>query len=289
MATTPDYSLSWILPFVRESLRERGNFSFDGFVDGLWPVLGNAGVSGIEKHPPTRGYSGTTYDWSQAANQLRVVTCESFYYLIQNGFVIPGAPTNQPGFPDKGRFYLTTRGIAWAASVEPPPEDVEGYLKLLKKLVPNLDAVIEQYVTEGLRAFERRTYFAAAVMIGAASEKAVYLLAESMRLTFKDHKQSVKLEGLINSRGMKALFDFIQDTIINGQKSKAIPYSIAEGASPHLMSLVEAIRVQRNDAVHPQNAKVSDLSVRLSYQAFPHALEKFEELREWFIKNPNTI
>ena len=101
-----------------------------------------------------------------------------------------------------------------------------------------------------------------------------------MRLIFKDQKQKVKLEGLINSRGMKALFDFIQETIINGQKSKAIPYSVAEGASPHLMSLVEAIRVERNDAVHPQNAKVSDLSVRLSYQAFPHALEKFEELRE---------
>jgi hypothetical protein len=55
------------------------------------------------------------------------------------------------------------------------------------------------------------------------------------------------------------------------------------------MSLFEAIRVQRNDAVHPQNAMVSDLSVRLSYQAFPQTLAKVEELRSWFQKTTAVL
>jgi hypothetical protein len=30
-------------------------------------------------------------------------------------------------------------------------------------------------------------------------------------------------------------------------------------------------------------------SVRLSYGAFPHALEKMEKLRDWFKSNPGSI
>jgi hypothetical protein len=105
---------------------------------------------------------------------------------------------------------------------EPPPEDVSGYLKYLRRVVPKLDAVIEQYVAEGLSAFERGTYFAAAVMIGAASEKAIYLLADSMRTVFKDAKQNAMLDSLVSRRGLKALFDFIQEAILRGLKHKII-------------------------------------------------------------------
>jgi hypothetical protein len=57
---------------------------------------------------------------------------------------------------------------------------VAGYMKFLRGNVPILDDVIAQYMLEALEAFNREAYFAAAVMIGAASEKAVYLLAASL-------------------------------------------------------------------------------------------------------------
>ncbi len=287
--TAPDYSLSWILPFVRESLRSRGEFNFDNFVDELWPILARAGVTGIERHPPTRGYTGTTYDFSQAPYQLRVLATEAFYWLIYNGFVIPGAPTNTQGFPQQGRFYLTVRGTAWASGTEPLPEDFDGYMKLLRKLVPNLDSVIEQYVSEGLRSFLSGTYFAAAVMIGAASEKVIYMLAEAMVGSLTDVSLQKKLKELLEGRSLKLLFNFVDKQIAEAHKKKVIPYSVAESAGPHITSLIESIRVQRNDAVHPQNARVTADSVRLSYQAFPHALEKLEALRAWFLRNPKSI
>jgi len=202
---------------------------------------------------------------------------------------MPGAPTNTQGFPNPGRFYLTARGIAWAASTEAMPEDFNGYMQLLRKLVPNLDPVIEQYVSEGLSSFVRGTYFAAAVMIGAASEKMIYLLAESMLDALGDASQHKKLKELLEGRSLKQLFRFVDKHIAEALKNKIIPYDVAESASPHITSLIEAIRVQRNDAVHPQNAKVTADSVRLSYQAFPHALEKLEGLRGWFLKNPKSV
>jgi hypothetical protein len=287
MAT--DYTLSWILPFVRESLRGRGNFHFDGFINGLWAALENAAVPGIAKIPPHIGYSGMAYDVQQAPHQLRFVAAESFYYLIHNGFLIPGPPTNNPGFPDRGTFHLTPRGVVWAASAEPLPENFDGYMKLLRGLVPTLDSVTEQYVSEGLSSFVRGTYFAAAVMIGAAAEKEVYLLAESILDVFKDANQRKKLNELLDGRGLRVLFRFVDDEITQASKNKTLPYSVAESAIPHLMSLIEAIRVQRNDAVHPMNAKVSEDSVRHTFRAFPHALEKLEKLRAWFLANPKSI
>src|ERR1700745_1731855 len=122
---TPTYSLSWILPFVRQSLRGRGNFSYDDFVWGLWPELEKAGVSGIYRIPPERNYSSLPFDYAKAPYQLRSVTTEAFYYLFHNGFTIPEPPENLPGSPSPIWYYLTPRGLAWAAGIEPLPEEIE--------------------------------------------------------------------------------------------------------------------------------------------------------------------
>jgi len=283
------YTMSWILPFMREALRPMSNFSFETFIDALWRVMENAKVEGIVRKSQTQGFDGTNYQINQAPYPLTFAAAEGFSYLLNTGYIMRGIQTNLQGFPSFA-FHKTTRGEAWAASAGPVPEDVDGYLNFLRKLVPILDPVMEQYVTEGLKAYERGTYFASAVMVGAASEKGVYLLGESMRKVFKDPKQTAKLEGFINGRSMNSLFGFIQNVITQAQQPpRIIPYSVTEGASPHLISLIEAIRVQRNDAVHPQNASVSADSVRLSYLAFPHALQKLEELRAWFLANPGSL
>jgi hypothetical protein len=285
---TPDYSLSWILPFVRQSLRGVSNFTYDNFVAVVWAELERISIPGIARTPLERSYTNQKYDYSKAPYQLRAATYEAFHYLYQNGLVTPEPPQDLQGNPyHQVRYMLTQRGVTWAASVDPPPEDVDGYMRSLHSLVPNLDSVIEQYIAESLSSFERRTYFAAAVMVGAAAEKAVYLLADSIGGAIKDTARQQKFSRLIEQRRLSALLDSIEETIKGA--NQAIPYPILDGAVSHLMSLFEAIRVQRNDAVHPMNAMVSPDSIRLSLQAFPYALQKSELLREWFQANPKTI
>jgi hypothetical protein len=274
---------------VRQSLRGRGNFSYDGFVWGLWGELEKAGVPGVNRIPYERNYLNQPYDYAQTPHELRSVATEAFYYLFHRGFTIPEPPQSLPGYPSQATYHLTPRGIAWAASVEPLPEDVDGYMKVLHNLLPNLDSVIEQYISEGLSAFERQTYFAAAVMVGAAAEKGVYLLAESILGAFADVTKMERLRKLIERRKLGDLFHAIERSIHDAYTAKALPYPLFDGAVSHLMSLIEAIKVQRNDAVHPMNATVSEDSVRLSFYAFPHALEKLETLRGWFLANPKSI
>jgi hypothetical protein len=281
---TSDTSLASILPFVRASLKGRSNLSFENFVEGLWVELEKVGTRGIAKKNPLQGYDGSAYNFNSADERLRQVATEAFYYLLHGGFIAPQL-SNFPSHAHINRYFLTPRGFSWVESIEPLPEDVDGYMKVLRGLVPGLNDVIDQYVREGLGSFERQMFFAGAVMIGAAAEKAVYLLADDMVKAFKEGPRKDKLKRAIERRRLFDLLDLIKD----GVRDKAIPYSVTEGADAHLMSIFEAIRVQRNDAVHPMNATVSADSVRLSFQAFPHALQKVEALRQWFRANPDTV
>ena len=128
--------------------------------------------------------------------------------------------------------------------------------------------MIEQYVLEAVTAFERQAHFASAVMLGAASEKALYALAESLLGAIKNSTEREKLQNLFDRRRLFALFDFMQKTISVASK-RALPHAISEGATTHMMSIYEAIRVQRNDAVHPMNASVSADSVCFYSYPFP--------------------
>ena len=123
-------------------------------------------------------------------------------------------------------------------------------------------------------------------MLGAASEKAVYLLAESLLVAFLDPKKREKLDALLKRRKLSDLLDAVGKLIHDASN---LPYDVTEGSEPHLISLFEAIRVQRNDAVHPMNATVSADSVRMMILAFPHSLAKAEELRSWFIAHPKSL
>jgi hypothetical protein len=175
--------------------------------------------------------------------------------LLHNGFIIPQPPNSPPLTFTLEKYALTRRGLQWVEGSEPIPEEATGYMKILRGLVPNLDSIIEQYIVEALSSFERRTLFAAAVMVGAAAEKGVYLLADAMLHSLRDSTKQTKLRTLIEQRKLSALFDALEKNI--NAARHIIPYPIFDESVSHLMSLFESIRVQRNDAVHPMNAAVS--------------------------------
>ena len=284
--TQPTYTLSWILPFVRQALSGTSNVDYRRFVDNLWSRLEGAVVPGVERYGPLQQES-TTFAWNQAPDALRVATNEAFFYLIRNGYIVPHRPEgNYLNHPNAYLYDVTQRGKEWSDGIEPLPEDIAGYMKFLHGRVPTMDAVIEQYVAEALIAFERQACFAAAVMLGAASEKALYLLADAMLGALKHQTSKQKLQGLLQNRSLNPFFKFIRDTLDHNRKTPNIPY---DGAISHLMSLFEAVRTQRNDAVHPTTGQVSADSVRLLTASFPYALSKSEELRTWLLTNPQSL
>jgi hypothetical protein len=283
--TQPTYSLSWILPYVRRALNGAANLNFNQYLGNLWSQLEKDQIADAQRHNIHTGQPGTI-NWDGAPSGLRNAATEAFFYLFRNGFISPQPPSGYPNHPGFDRYDMTLRGLEWAKGNEPLPEDIAGYMKFLHDQIPNLDAVIEQYITDGLIAFERGAYFAAAVMLGAASEKAIYLLADAMLGALKHPTSKQKLEDLLKGRTLNSLLTFIREAIDRNRKTPNIPY---DGAINHLISLFEAVRTQRNDAVHPTTGQVSADSVRLLMTSFPYALSKSEELRAWFTNNPPSL
>ena len=283
--TQPTYSLLWILPYVRRALNGVGNLNFNQYLGNLWSQLEKDQIADAKRQTIHTGQAGQI-NWEGAPSGLRNAATEAFFYLFRNGFISPQPPSGYPNHPGFDRYDMTLRGLEWAKGNEPLPEDIAGYMKFLHDRIPNLDAVIEQYITDGLIAFERGAYFAAAVMLGAASEKALYLLAEAMVDALKSPKEKQTLEQHLKGRSLNPLLTFVRDAFERNRKVPNIPY---DGAIPHLMSMFEAVRTQRNDAVHPTTGQVSPDSVRLLTASFPYALSKCEELRVWLRANPQSL
>jgi hypothetical protein len=283
MATT-EFDLSWILPYVRESLRGRGNLSFDNFADGVYELLEKAGIPSVEKRPLSWGYSGRIYN-EQAINlDIKVAVTEAFYYCQQNRYILAPPPTQGTYFAH-GQSQITKRGEEWAKGVEPLPEDYNGYMK---QFAASTDPVVREYISEALHTYIHGTYFASAVMIGAASEKTVYLLADSLVPVLKDPAKQSSFQKKNDARGLEKLFKGVEQIVVDGH-TKIIPFAVMGGTTRHLLSLFDSIRLQRNDAIHPMNFVVSADLVRSALNAFPSAFEKVDALRQWCMAHPAAL
>ena len=264
-----DYSVAMMLPFARSALKPISNFEIRHSIEALFSELEKAQVPGVVK----MGYPGQLkYNYSDpiCPDALRRGASRCLLYLVHSGYILP-EPQGYPTAFTEFRYWKTPRGAAWADGADPLPEDVSGYMLRLSSLVPSLDTIIIQYIREGLSSFARGSFFSAAVMIGAALQKEIYLLAESLVGALKDLAAKTKLTNQIDAgRSLYQLLETIRKHIEACQRLRGD----FDGALAHLSSLFEAVRVQRNDAVHPSTGTVNEESVRLSYEVFPHAVGK---------------
>jgi hypothetical protein len=278
-----------MLSLARASFHSQmGDLTYPILMNRLWVEMENSRVPGVMRTPPNLLYTGQSFQFQQTPMELRELAMETYFYLLRNGYAVGKPSDDYQNAPNPHLYRWTERGLQWIAGAEPVPENAGAYLEFLRSRVSPLDPVIEQYVLEAVAAFERQAHFASAVMLGAASEKALYALAESLLGAIKNGKERENLQNLFDRRRLFALFALVQKTISVASK-KALPHAISEGATTHMMSIYEAIRVQRNDAVHPMNASVSADSVRFLLVSFPYALQRAEALRTWFSSNSLSI
>jgi hypothetical protein len=282
----PTYDLAWILPYVRQSLRGRGNLSFLTFADGVYAELKKVGTATIEETPIHQSHTLRPYNENAIHPEIKMAVTEAFYYCEQNRFILRAPPTNSTAYLAHGQFEITPRGQEWAKGVDPLPEDYNGYMK---QFPVTTDKVVREYMSEALHTFIGGTYFASAVMIGAASEKCIYLLADTLVPTLKDAARQAVLQEKIDARRLEILLKGVEQIVIDGHKAKIIPFDVMGGTTRHLLSLFDHIRLQRNDAIHPMNFNVSADSVRLALMAFPRAFERVDALRQWCVANPSSL
>jgi hypothetical protein len=126
---------------------------------------------------------------------------------------------------------MTDAGREWAKGGDPVPEDSTGYLATFDKLVPSVDPVIRQYVPEALVVYEHRASFAAAVMIGAASEATIYLLADALLAALTRGTEKTNLERAVRRHEIAEILKRISGASDRAKEpSGSMPYAVSEGA-----------------------------------------------------------
>jgi hypothetical protein len=201
-----NYTVERVLQLVRASFNEQmGDLSPKVFFQRLWAKLEAVKDPGVVKPLPHQYHPGQSYLYDQAPYDLQSAANQGFFYLLNAGYVYPKPTGDYQNFSRSEWYSWTERGLQWIKGAEPIPEEVTGYMKFLRGHVPILDDVIAQYMLEALEAFNREAYFAAAVMVGAASEKAVYLLAASLLNALRPSRRRATLDTALNKRQLFAL------------------------------------------------------------------------------------
>lgn len=214
----------------------------------------------------------------------RSATAAAFSFSIRSGFVIPFTLNFPQGEYFGLHWILTSAGKNWAAGDAVPPEDEARYLAQIRSFVPKSNPVVLEYAGEALRTFNRQAYLAAAVMLGAASEAAIYDLSDAVVIALVPGKQRNMLEDFDKKRKLHSMLALIALVLQHGSVQAEF-----KSAQLHLASLFDSIRVQRNEAVHPETGTVSLESLRTAFDAFPRAYQLADRLTDWLKGRANTL
>jgi hypothetical protein len=272
----PVFTLSAVLGAMRDALKSLCREDKIAFPDLMTTTLRELARAGLAVDPD----DNFRHVWERLGDRhpLAFLLIEAHTQLVTLGYLIHWPSTPAPPHPNW--FRVTERGKLWLSSAGPALEDSDGFLAALNALIPTLDPVVKQYIVEAVVTYNRQVWFVSAVMVGAASEKLVYMLATAL-LVKTGGSDGRLLDKAIKERSLPTMFEQLNKVLKAQIESKRLPYEIHEGSEPHLMSLFEAIRVQRNDAVHPTVGEVTPATVRLTLSAFPSACRKVYDLMGW--------
>ncbi len=268
---------------ILEALKIKPQTSYHGIMIAVGELAARHNVFPSEEECRKRQVDYRDYK-ERRLNPIDLMNVNQIIWdLVVERILTIGYNTSNDEWPN---LRLTIFGHSVVNQPTPHYYDPAGYLATLDSFAPNLDRVIKQYVWDGLNAFRQRLFFAAAVMFGAAAEKAVLLLLKSIGDAETDTKKRKDIEKLLENPRLPTIFSKIESRISELIKAKKIPYSVHQGSTEHLLSLFEMIRVQRNDAVHPAAGQVNQTKVFLTIQSLPVVLEVVFRLIEWFSNNP---
>ena len=206
-------------------------------VDGLWNVL----------FPGERGGRSC----SDYTHLLEAITL-----LERRGLVVKDIcsyPHNMMG-SHKYYIFLTSVGIKSRIDDEvilwvDKPEEI---VIALEQKVGSLDPVVRQYYLESLRAYQEGLYISSVICLGAASERAIHWLAESIE------SYSQKYQAKIETRrkgNILSLTEYLSNTVI--PDIFGVDKKFEGELKDRLNGLGKLYRENRNEAGHPQTVNQS--------------------------------
>ena len=175
---------------------------------------------------------------------------EAITLLERRGLVMRSLPEpGRGGNRDRFIIYLTSVGKKSYLDgevlllVDKPEEIVDA----LEQKVGVLDSVVRQYYLESLRAYQEVLYISSVICLGAASERAIHWLAESIGSYSEKYQKQIE-----EKRNISILTKYLSSVIFN---IFGTDKTFARELKELLDELGNLYRKNRNDAGHPQTVE----------------------------------
>jgi hypothetical protein len=158
-------------------------------------------------------------------------------------------PSSNTGWPF---FTVTDHGWKVIHSTAPIPYDPDGYLTGLSKVAIGVHPTAIRYTEEALATFRAGCYLSSAVMLGAASERIFFDVAESMALSHTSPADEASFREKAQRRKMRDNLNKVIGWCRDKREQLDGAWKDEERVEV-FNQLAHLIRHRRNDAGHPQD------------------------------------
>jgi hypothetical protein len=190
---------------------------------------------------------------------------------------------SQPS-PNNWELTLTNAGRAAARDEYPNPDSVEEYLERLRTRAPSASQTVLQYTREAAMSYINRCFLASAVMLGVASEAAFLELAQSFGNWLPSGQREEFLKIVSGPRNYLVKFSEFRKRV-EPIKPK-LPDELSDAMSLTFDSVLDLLRVYRNDAGHPTGRLITRDDAFINLQMFARYVERLYSFKVFFDANP---
>lgn len=189
---------------------------------------------------------------------------------------------SQPA-PENWYLLLTEAGYAAVHDEEVNPNDPFGYLKRLND-VPGISAIVKKYASEAVHAYNSQLYLASAVMIGVASEAAFLELGAAFSRVLSEQSKDRFLSVFDNPK-QTYIAKFAEFRKRLEPRKPMIPEELSDGMELWLNSVLDLLRVYRNDGGHPTGKSIDRDDCFINLRMFARYIKKMYLLKGFFEKS----
>jgi hypothetical protein len=182
---------------------------------------------------------------------------EVLWEMLTRALLIPRGPH----WGSLTNFALTEAGKCFLQSARLSPYDDTAYLRYVDQTIPNFSGSVRILLSESLQTFKGGYLVASVVLLGSASEQIVFDLFEYYKNAHSDKRIRNNLQERWNRKGtIRTKFDLLWSEL-EQYKSELNAVGLWDGTDGLVKATFHAIRVARNEALHPPGRQFDAVEV----------------------------
>lgn len=214
---------------------------------------------------------------SQEASCPETEVWEALWGLVGDGLIYLDTARQGSG-TDNWRWRLSADGQRVVKGGAWEPRDPDGYLERIRREIPDLDELVELYLTEALQSFNGRCYLATSVMLGVAAERAFLVMAASYAASSLAGAPAMAKELSKPRSNYFALWTEFRKRIEPVRQE--LPNGLGDALT--LDAIADLIRLTRNEVGHPTGRQIDEDTARVHLTIAPVYLRKMSLLAAHF-------